>query len=231
MKSRFVLLFGVVVACAVAAQDGHKFERKYAVGESDTYSMNMNIESGMGPIDVSMDMTQAVKKVYDNGDADVETTIGSMKVNAMGNEMTPPDPPATTRRMTKRGTPSAEGAGAPAGGGPAGGMAMMLNFTRLGGVMADTPLKLGQAVPFEDATSGAKGTVTLESVAEGVAILVTKVEIKSPDGGNPMKIETRSWIDAASSKLNKLEGTIQNPPGQSQMPIESIKVTMTRKKA
>ena len=107
---------------------------------------------------------------------------------------------------------------------------MMLNFTRFGGIMTDGEMKVGVAVPFEDKESGSKGTVTLESLKDGVAVLVSKIEVKNPNGGAPMVVDTRSWVDSATSKLDKLEGTIKNPPGQDQMPIESIKMSMVRKK-
>lgn len=230
MRSKFVLLVAAVAVCAFAAQDGQKFERKYKAGESDAYTMSMAMETGMGSIDVAMTMTQTIKKVFDNGDADIETSIGSMKINAMGNEMSPPTPPATTTRMNKRGVAVQAAQGAPAGGRAAGGMGMMLNFTRFGGIMTDGEMKVGAAVPFEDKESGSKGTVTLESLKDGVAVLVSKIEVKNPNGGAPMVVDTRSWIDSATSKLDKLEGTIKNPPGQDQMPIESIKMSMVRKK-
>lgn len=230
MRSKLVLLVAAAAVCAFAVQDGQKFERKYKAGESDAYAMSMAMETGMGSIDVAMTMTQTIKKVYDNGDADIETSIGSMKINAMGNEMSPPAPPATTTRMNNRGVAVQASQGAAGGGRGAGGMGMLLNFSRFGAIMTAGEMKVGVAVPFEDKESGSKGTVTLESLKDGVAILISKIEVSNPGGGAPMVVDTRSWIDAASSKLDKLEGTIKNPPGQDQMPIESMKITMARKK-
>ena len=230
MRAKSVLILGAVVACAFAAQDGFKFERRYTGGEADTYNMSASLESSLGPIDLAMTMTQAVKKVYDNGDADIETTIESLKVNAMGRERDEPARPPTMSRLNKRGAPIPPAAGTPAGGGGQGRMGMFLNFARFAGVMSDAAMKVGVAIPFEDVATGTKGTVTLESITDGVAILVSKAEVKNAEGGAPMTVDTRAWVVTASSKFNKLEGTVKNPPAQPQLSIDSIKMTMSRKK-
>ncbi|MCO5298226.1 MAG: hypothetical protein M9921_15365 [Fimbriimonadaceae bacterium] len=228
MKTRFVLLAAALMVGAWAAQDGLKFGRTYKVGESDAYSMAIAIESDMGPFDISMKMSQTVKKVYENGDADLETAVTDMTVNAMGNTMNPPAPPATLQRVNNRGVPIGGSTGAP-GGGMRGGMGMMLNFGRFGGVMTDKEMKVGVPVAIDDPQGKTKGTVTLQSVADGVAVLVTKLEITQGEASQPMKVDAKIWLDTATSKLNKMEGVVSGSlPGQQQVPVQQVKVRMER---
>lgn len=229
LRPRFLLLCAALAVGAWAVQDGMKIARTYKVGEADTYKMAIALESDMGPIDVAMTMKQTVKKVYENGDADLETAVSAMTVNAMGNEMSPPAPPATVQRVNRGGMVVGQGA-APAGaGGMRAGMGMMLNFGRFGAVMTDKALKVGVPVPIEDPEGKTKGTVTLQSVADGVAVLNSKLEILIGDATEPMKVDAKTWIDTSTSKLNKMEGTVTGTlPGQQQMPVRQVKMTMTR---
>lgn len=228
MKPRLILFCAALVAGAWAVQGGLKFERSYKVGEADAYTMALALESDMGPIDVTMKMTQTVKKVHENGDAELETVVSEMHVNAMGNELDPPTPPASVQRINRQGVP-VRGLGGTQSGGMRPGMGMMMNFGRFAGVLTQKDLKVGEPVTIDDPEGKTKGTVTLESLSDGVALVVTKLEIKQEGSDKAMKVEAKTWIDAATSKLNKMEGVVSGGlPGQQKMPIQQVKITMTR---
>jgi hypothetical protein len=234
MKTKALILGLGLVAAAFAVQDAVKFERAYKVGDRDDYRFSITASTMMGDADIQMIMSQVVKKVHDNGEADIETTIGDMKLMFMGNEMPMPGgqtPPPTTSRVNKYGMPVGEQA---RGGG--GGMMGMMGggeLMRLGTMMMDKPMTVGQTIPFEQVDANnprnkVVGTVLLESIKDGIAVVVTKSEIHNANSAQPMKVDVRSQIEMATNKPKLVEGNVTGIPEQGGMQIDGAKFRMER---
>jgi len=231
MKTK-ALLFGIVLAAAAfAAQDAVKFERAFKEGDKDTFRMSAVATTPMGAAEMNMVMSQIVKKIYENGDADIESSVSEMKITFNGMELPegagPGAPKPTIQRVSKSGVPVS---------GRSGGGMMGMDFTRYAGMMLDKPLEIGKVYPIEqkdekNPNSKVEGTVKLDSVTEGVAKLITDLKVFSAQNqAKPMKVSLVSLIDVASSKPNKIDGTVSDLPEQGGMPIEGVKFSMTRLK-
>lgn len=211
MKLRNILFALALGASAFASQgDGLRIERKYVLNDSDIYVMKMQMDSPVGPIDLSMDMKETVKKLYDNGDADIESTVSNMVVNVQGREQRPPNTQkGTTVRYTKYGTPVP---GQKTGQGMNG-----MNFMQFGNLMGENSLKVGETRTFDQADKDnpknhIKGTVKLDSNENGVAKLITSVDIFQNGAEKPMHVDATSWIETSIGKMKKYEGKVTNLP-------------------
>ncbi|MFI5387043.1 MAG: hypothetical protein ACHQ50_13090 [Fimbriimonadales bacterium] len=206
MKIRTILLAALVGAVSGAHAQSLKIERKYVVNESDTYAQNMTMASSMGAIKISVETTQTVKKVYDDGDADVEAVAKNMTVNMGGNEMHPPAQPPTVTRMTKYGVPAAPEKGP-----------RRMNFARFGSFFGDKELRLGVSVPFdqvdkENPKNHSSGTVKLLSLDAGKAKLELSVDVYTDGAEKPMHVDGTTLVDSANGKMLRFEGKAANLP-------------------
>lgn len=231
MKAKAFLLFMAVAAVTVASQDAVQFARKFKEGEKDVYNMSIQASMAMGQFDIRMQIANTIKKVYDNGDADQETAVSDMKLIMNGNEMPMPGAQGqkpTLMRINKFGSP-ADPKTVAAGGGMFGGMDQLLSLSQR---MMDKPFKVGEVIPIDvkEKNSTVKGTMKLESITEGVAKMVSDLNVQQEGAPKPMKITTTSWMDVASSKANKVEGTVTGVPSQQGMEIDSVKFVMERVK-
>jgi len=226
------LLLGTFCAMALAANalQEVKIVRTYKVGEADKYLMTMDMTSAMGAITIKVASTQKVAKVYDNGDADVETTVNSLTVNAMGNEMNPPIPAVTTQKFNKYGMQVGKSVSSDRGG---------MDFLRYLNVIGDRALKVGETIPIDyknpdDAKDTAKGNVKIESLTDSVLKMVAYLDItnKQTEGGKPMNVALTSWIDVRDGKPEKVEGVVTNLPANAQggMQIDKVNFSVVRQK-
>src|SRR5690349_13290129 len=136
MKLR-ILFFAFLAGIATIAH-GQTFNpaRSYKPGTTEKHAMTLSMDTSAGAASVSMTMTNSVKKVYENGDADIETAVSEFTINVGGTEMKAPDGKPTTRRVTKYGLSSDT---SKSRGG---------NFAHIGGYFGDKEMKLGQTVSF-----------------------------------------------------------------------------------
>ncbi len=72
------------------------------------------------------------------------------------------------------------------------------------------------------------GNIKLESVAAGIAKLVSNVSVLSNQSPTPIKIATTSWIEVATSKPTKVEGTVTDLPAQNGMQVDTVKFVLER---
>jgi hypothetical protein len=222
MKAKAIFLGVLVAAAAFAAQDTVQFKRNYVVGDQDRYRMKMVGDSQFGSFEISMLMSQTVKLLHDNGDADVETSMTEFKIMAMGQEMSPPGMPPTTQRITPSGEVKG---GAPSGANP---MALM----RFAMVPVGTPMKVGETVPVNhnDEKAGEKivGSYKVESVTEGIAKVVTNLEVTMAEAGEePMKMSFTTLVEVKTSKMNQVSGSIKNLPAGG-LPVDEMKFSLER---
>ncbi|HVL38389.1 MAG TPA: hypothetical protein VM328_03260, partial [Fimbriimonadaceae bacterium] len=69
------------------------------------------------------------------------------------------------------------------------------------------------------------GTVLLESITDGMAKVVSDLNIKTADAPQPLKVQSTIWVHVASGKATKVEGTAKNIPSQG-FQIDDLKFTM-----
>ncbi len=230
MRVRSSLAFVIVAGLASAAPQALQFARTYVVGDSDSYHMQMKMEGQMA-MEMNMDMTQKVTKVYDNGDADIESTVTGGKMAMMGRDLPIPSGKATTARISKY--------GGMVSGGPAGRSAMGMDFAKYARSLPKEGITVGQTINIDEAGPEGekvhlKGSTKLESIDEGVAKLHTVLDMSSEKApGTPMHMDFLTFVETASSKMKRVEGKITNLTGAAGMPagmkIDSITMVMERK--
>ncbi len=228
MKLKLFLATLAMGTLALAANQV-SLERKYVVGETDTYAITMKMSGAMS-MDISMTNLQTVKKVYDNGDADIENVTSDMKMSMAGTTFpSPKNPPSTMMRMTKFGAPvnppkSATGAR----------RGMNMNFMKYTQMMAGG-LEVGKSITInetdpDDPKSTVKGTVTLVGTKDGISELKSSLDVTTAETGDkPMHVDSSSWV-GAGGKINKTVAKITNlGPSVGGGQINAIDMTMERK--
>lgn len=224
------LMLVAVAATAFAVQDQFQLLRTYKEGDRDHYKMAVTATMAMGAVDMTMNMHQTVKKVYDNGDADIETQMADMKMSFGGQEMPAPtqDIPAVVQKFDKLGRP----VGQPQG--QTNPMMSQMSFMKYAGFTGDKPLKVGETLKVdakdEKDSSHTTGTILLEKIEGGFAFITANLQVKNKQtGDNPMKIVMKSQIVTESGKLHKVDGDITNLPDSGQgMTVDQVKLTMER---
>lgn len=224
MKIKALVLGVMLASAAFAGQDSVSLAHKYKVGDKDLYTMSMKLELAAGEITVAGEMTQTVLKVYENGDADLETKTGELTVNAMGQENKVPATPATTQKVNKFGQPME----APKG-------QDMAPFLMLGGLFGDGNLKVGETKTIDQSTpsdekSKVKGTIKVDSVTDGVAKLISSLDVSSPKAPKPLHFDTTTWVSTDSGRVQKLEGKASGMDDGGGQGIKGMSFTMALKK-
>jgi len=229
------LVLVAVAATAFAMQDEFLLTRSYKEGDKDTYKLAVTANMSLGSADINMLMNQTVKKVYETGEADIETQIAEMRMSFGGQEMPMPnqDMPAMVQKFDKFGRPVGQPQGA--SGGMAGGVMSQMSFMRYAGFTGEKPLKVGETLKIdvkdEKEESHTTGTVLLEKITDGVAFITSNLEVKNKQTGSgaPMKIAMKSQVLVASGKLHKVDGDVTNLPDTGQgMTVDSVKLLMER---
>ncbi len=235
MKTRALILLGCVAAAAFAAQDPISLVRNYKEGDKDTYKLAVTASLPIGAADINMTMLQSVKKVYENGDADIETQVSEMKMSFNGSEMPMPpadNTPAQSQRVDKYGRPVANANAAAKSG--AGNMMEQMSFLRYAGFVGDKPIVVGATIDVdnkdEKAGTHTWGKITLLKVEGGVATVTSELKTTNKQTGDkPMNMKFTSLVETASGKINKVTGDITDLPSNEQgMTVESVKVDMQR---
>lgn len=229
MKSRFLLIPLACAALASAAQDSFKHVRTLKEGDKDVYAMTIKMATQMGAMDMSMTISQLIKKLYPNGDADQESTITNMTVNMMGRTQNVPSQPAQTVRINKFGIP--------VNAAKAGGGRMNMNFLEYARAYGDTELKLN--VPFKidyadpnDAKNKVSGTVTLTALTDKQATIKGDMNVwTAQTGGEAIHVIMTSLVDRASGKPDKVDSKVDKIPAAMTQgfQIDNMEITMTRK--
>lgn len=231
MKRATIILGLALFAAAFGTQQAITLQHSYKEGEKDAYAFNVSVNiMQLGAAEVNMQLEQLVKKVYENGDADVESSYKDFRASLNGSEIPFPAPPTSLVRYNKAGVPLNAGKG--------GGMMASLSYLNYSTMMVDKPLTVGQEIPIDqkDPKDGStvKGKVKVESLVDGVAKLISHFDISRPGAEKPFKLDVTSFVEVSTSKPNSVEGTATDLPadaaGQGGPQIESIKFKMERKK-
>jgi hypothetical protein len=226
MKIRSILFAALFATAALASAQTFKPERKYVEGDKDTYTMKVNATTQMGDVQLSMDMYQTVKKLYENGDADIESNVSNLTLNVGGNEMHPPtgQQKPTVTRFTKFGQP-VETAATPRNG---------MNFSRFGSYFGDKELKVGDVVTFDqkdekNPKNHSAGTVKLLSIENDKAKLSLTVDNFIEGTEKPMHIDGTVTVSATNGKLLRFEGKAKDLPGAGGMSVSAADFVMEKK--
>lgn len=234
MKSRTLLAFVALASIVVAAQDPIQLIRTFKEGDKDTFKLSVTAMLPIGSADINMVMSQTVKKVYENGDADIETKVSEMRMAFNGSEMPMPagaDAPATVQRMDKFGRP----VGAETGG-AGNGMMQQMNFLRYAGFFGEKPVTIGGSIEVEqkDEKAGTRtwGNVTFSKVENGIATVVSDLKMTTKQTGDkPMVMKFVSLVRTEDGKIDKIDGEITQLPANEQgMTVDSVKIQMERVK-
>jgi hypothetical protein len=225
MKTRIILIALVAIAATVSPAQTLNTARKYVEGASDAYTMKMTMNSSMGEVAMSMGMLQKIVKVYDNGDADIETSTSDMVVNVGGQEIRPPSGKAESMRFSKYGIPLT--AKKAAGGG--------IDFSRFGTYFGEKELAVGETYSFDQVEKDnpknhAKGTAKLLSIENGKAKLAILVDSFKDKVEKPMHLEGTVVLDAATCKMLRFEGkATELPPMGGGMTVTSASFVIEHK--
>lgn len=230
MKTTSLLLGLLLCSGAFAGQEEIKLIRTYKLGEIDKYSMTLDMTSQMGQISVKTSMSQKVVKVYDNGDADIETTVTAMSVNAMGNEMNPPAPAPTTSRFNRYGVDISKSKSSR--------NRMGMDFMKYATMVTEKGLKVGETVPVDykdpdNPKNTTKGTVKADSLTEGIVKLLINLDVTNEQTGpdKPMHIVMTTYANVSNGKATKVDGVITNlPTGPNGPQIDKATLTLVLEK-
>jgi hypothetical protein len=223
MKTRIILIALVAIAATVSPAQTLNTARKYVEGASDAYTMKMTMNSSMGEVGMSMGMLQKIIKVYENGDADIESSTSDMVVNVGGQEIRPPSTKAESMRFSKYGFPLTPKKG--------GGM----DFSRFGSYFGEKELAIGETYTFdqvekENPKNHAKGTAKLVSIENGKAKLAILVHSFKDKIEKPMHLEGTVIVDAATCKMLRFEGkATELPPMGGGMTVTSASFVIEHK--
>jgi hypothetical protein len=231
MKTRALFLGVVLAATCFASQDAIKIERNFKEGEKDTFKMNASASTGLGTFEIAATVEEHVRKVFENGEAEIESSVHEWKIMVNGMELPegagPGKPENSTRRVTKTGVPV--GSQGRTG-------IMSLDFTSHLNKILGSELEVGKTYTVDqksatDPASRVEGTAKVDSVVDGVAKLTANLRVFSKEGGaKPTRVEMVQLLDVSSSKSNRLQATIRDMPPQAGVPVEigMLKVDVTR---
>lgn len=205
------------------AQDAFSPVRTYAVGDKDVYGCNMKMDGGL---DVSFVFKQSfvVKKVYENGDADVETKVFERTLNVAGQASKQPDADTLVVRYDKFFIPAK--VTDPSKPQPPAFMSFIAYRS------AQT-VKIGQVINIDEdlkdkLNTHVKGTSKLDSITDGIAKMITSVDIKNAKTKKPMHLDSISYLDVKTSKLTRAESKVSNVESDEIPGVKTITVVLER---
>jgi len=212
-------LFAIAVVCAGCGKPKLSFIKHYKVGDVYAYHMNMT-SSGQMAVNLDSDVKMTVKKVYDNGDADIDIQQQNGKMTLGGKSMDMPDSAQGTQhaRLTNKGVPAdSSGSGA-----------LAMNIPGMGGLVPNNPMSVGDVFQVnqneKDGTT-VTGTMKLDSITGGIAHLTADLSVGSKIAPQPVQIHAIMLVDAADNTLESEDADISSngPGGKGHISLKRIK--------
>ena len=225
---RSLLAFSaIVIAAGFTAQDSFSPARTYAAGEKDLYDLSMRLSTGQYEVAILGKLSHEVKKVHENGEADIESKTYDITINVLGQEEKQPPSDPRTVRYTKFGVPMEKGVAKEKK------QPIFMNFLTY---RPSVEMKVGETVKIDetlesDGKTKVKGTSKLLSINEGVAKIESDLSVQE---GNkkPTRVQCIGYFDAKTAKLNRSESKLTDvDPGDmpGMPPIQSITVVIERR--
>jgi hypothetical protein len=227
---RFAVLTTFALTSIALGQDVFSPQRNYIAGEKDNYALSMKMVTGAYDVSIIGKLVYTTKKVFDNGDADIESLASDVTVTVMGQESKQPASEPRLSRYNKFGAPLNTG------GDPTKRQPAFMGFLTY---RPSVPMKVGEPVKVDEALGDAakttvKGSAKLESVVDGVAKISSSLDVGQKDLKKPMHIDSVSYLDVKSSKLNRAESKLTNVDAKELQGIpgvNSITVVIERERA
>jgi hypothetical protein len=198
----------------------YDLKRKYKVNESDRYESIIEITGQYSAI-VRSTALMTVKKIYSNGDADIETKPEKATAVVMGQAGPVQLPKPFVSRFNAYGLEIKSSRG----------IAGIPNFMRFAALSGRDALKIGEEVAVEDKSD--EGNVTgkfkLTQVVDGVANVRGDLLVSTKAQANPYTLQIESYITVADGKAKVTAGIVSGfvaDPGTPK--VDQIKFTVTR---
>lgn len=185
------MLCGILSLGFTGLSNDYDISPKYKVGDSFTYKVAGNFEVMGTEASMNGTTTSKVIEVQDDGSIVMESSMGSMVIQVMGEEMELPAMPATRLTLSRNGELITVSGGDPA---------MMEGFGRQANmntfIWPEGPVKIGDTWTHEfkanSETGGVPATVTYKVLEEtsviGANALAISVDFKeTASGGGSMK--------------------------------------------
>lgn len=179
--------------------------RAYQVGDSDRFSVAVQIETEVGSVDLTMRQVQVVKRLLEDGQAEIESRTEGLEAK-MNGEKIPVEGasqmPSVNLVVDRWGWQLR----APAVGRGSGASVAFLRYAL---VLPRNPLQVGKAVPVEaDLPIGSRirGTAKLEEIENGVARILQTLEITTRGQDRPQSLAMTTWVEAKTSRIIRVEG-------------------------
>ena len=222
--TRGIALLGLISIGAAGSAQTFNPIHKYSVGDADQYTIKVDAKSSGGPLTIASQMSKIVTKTYDDGDADIETTVSNLAITLDGS----PIPFPTTQKPSptkydKYGMPIS-----------AAGKSLGLSFLRFGTFYGDKELNLGDTYKLEqvdakDPKNQYTGTVKLVALADGKATLAISIDGVAEGSGPGLHLEGTAIVSADSDRLISFKGTAKNVPATPGLVISSADFSMVKK--
>jgi hypothetical protein len=223
MKALFLCMF--LTPVLLSGQESISLRKVFKEGDRERFSTKLSLTVAFGDVDISLKTEQRVKKVYENGDAELESELLELKTVVNGQPMENQQQPAVktvTNRVNRFGMPLESGERAGFG----------FTFLQFVGLVGDKPLTVGTQTVIDwtdpkNSKKHASGKVTLESVTDGIAKLTSNWEIQTPNSEKPLKIDMVSFLEVATGKLTRASGTILGAQSKD-VEVKAIQFSMER---
>lgn len=232
MRSLFCLLFAALPfglyaqGCCpptTAPTEPEAFFRTYVEGEQDVYKVRLRATMNSLPLDLRLNMTHLVKKLYENGDADFEVTMKDAKLKSLIGEVKVPVPEKQSIRFDKQGMPLSHSGATIKG--------VNLDFIHYLDILVSTAPSVGESYNIEythptEPEKTVKGTWKVDRLDGDIARVSCMLDVGGLSG-KPMKIVSTMLLNITNLKAEKIDGQASNVPG---VPSGDVKFTLERVK-
>jgi hypothetical protein len=214
------LVFQTPTQPTASPQEIYSLVRTYKVGDADRYESIIEIEGQYSAV-VRSTVLMTVKKVYSNGDADIETRAEKSTAVVMGQATQVPLPKPSTSRYDKIGMEYKSTRGI-------GGMPNFMRFVQLAGKQG---LKVGESVDVTDKSDDAtvNGKFTLVAVKEQVANIRGDLTVQAKTQANPYTLQVESFVSVTDGKPLVTSGIVKGLVSDPRAPrVDQIRFTVSR---
>lgn len=199
--------------------------RKYAVGDIDRYDVVVKADTSHGELLQTSRLIQKVVKVYENGEADVESSTSDVKASLGGISAMIGDGKisAATARFNKYGVPVVNA--------ETGASTIYASQYALLGIESVKDIVKGKEFPIDEKKTGGniKGMSKIVSVEGSTVNVLSNLTVTATAGQEPMKLRATSVLDYSNSRILKFELEILTGlPRVSAFQLDNFKITMTR---
>ncbi len=202
MRTGIIAFFLTLSMLAIAGQGAVHLTGHLQVGQDDKYKIHFTGSAIFGDLDVTQTKDEKVVKLYDNGAADVLTTLLNRQILVNGSKIAQPlDPPSTTR-VDKDGIPLEPKDQV------SGGDQIAVCVTSL----FDRDLKVGDVIQVNRTNADNKdkttGTFKIASLDDGEVRAAAAFQITR---GNDMPTHFKGTflVNIADAKLDKIDGAAE----------------------